>query len=172
MIHHIIGSALEPIKKPALICHIVNDIGRWGSGFVIAVSNVDSAPEDAYKNWYKHRRFNGSETLPLGEIQVVPVDNVNSILVVNMVAQHDIRTIDGTPPIRYPALEECLIKVNTLAVTMGATLHMPRIGAVRSGGDWAKIEKIIERQAKVENYIYTLDIEKDMWDSPYENSTT
>lgn len=167
MIHHIIGSAMEPIKKPALICHIVNDICLWGSGFVLAVSAVDKRPEQAYKSWYQHCKHNGKVSLPLGEIQVVGIDD--DITIVNMVAQHDIRIIDGTPPIRYPALEECLIKVNDLAVTMGATLNMPRIGAVRSGGSWEKIEKIIERQAKVENYIYTLEVEKDMWDSQYEN---
>ena len=46
---------------------------------------------------------------------------------------------------------------------------MPRIGAVRSGGDWDKIEKIIKKYATVETYIYTLENEKNMWECEYED---
>ena len=166
MIHHIIGSAMGPILKPALICHIVNDIGRWGSGFVIAVSAINKNPEIAYRSWYEEKQKTG-ELLPLGNTQIAPIDT--EVSVCNMVAQHDIRVIDGVSPIRYDALEQCLDYVNKLAVACKRTLHMPRIGAVRSGGDWATIEAMIRKAAKVETYIYTLEAEKNMWDTVYEN---
>src|SRR4030042_122017 len=166
MIHHLIGSAMEPVVKPALLPHIVKNIGRWGAGYVIAVSKICPHPENAYHNWYEEKQKTG-ELLPLGNTQIVPIDN--EVSVCNMVAQHDIRVIDGVPPIRYEALKRCLDYVNTIAVASKRTLHMPRIGAVRSGGDWATIEAMILKAAKEETYIYTLEAEKNMWDTVYEN---
>jgi hypothetical protein len=166
MIHYLIGSAMKPILKPALLPHIVNDIGLWGSGYVLAVSAVNPNPEAAYLKWFAEKQKTG-ELLPLGNTQIVPIDN--EVSVCNMVAQHGVRSIDGAPPIRYEALEQCLIFVNLVAVASKRTIHMPRIGAVRSGGDWTTIEALIREISKVETYIYTLETEKDMWNTIYEN---
>lgn len=159
-LQYLIGSALEPIKKPALILHIVNDVGRWGSGFVLAISKKYIKPGAAYRKWYANHRKNRS-LLPLGIIQSVPVED--DITIINMVAQHDIKPIDNQPPIRYKALEDCLNSAYSLAVKENRTVHMPRIGAVRSGGDWATIEQIIKNCALVDTFIYTLESEKDIW---------
>ena len=167
MIHHLIGSALEPISKPASILHIVNDMGKWKSGFVIAISKKYSQPEEYYKRWFSEQNNLGL-LLPLGEIQRVKVDAALTYIV-NMVAQHNTKIIASVPPIRYQALRRCLRLANFLACSDGHTIHMPRIGAVRSGGDWTKIEQIIKEEALVDNYIYTLPEEKDMWDCTYEN---
>ena len=105
--------------------------------------------------------------LPLGVIQSVPVED--DITIINMVAQHDIKSIDNVPPIRYESLEVCLSTVYKLAYEQKYSIHMPRIGAVRSGGDWDKIEKIIKKYATVETYIYTLENEKNMWECEYED---
>jgi len=158
-----IGDAMQPIKKPALIIHICNDIGKWRSGFVLAVSKVNKKPEEVYLKAAK--ACNGN--IPLGECQVVPIDT--DITVINMIAQHDTKTILGIPPIRMDALTKCLLEVNNIAVVNGATVHAPRIGAVRSGGNWKDIEKIIISTLTVDTYIYTLEIEKDMWDETYLN---
>ena len=37
-INYLKGDATEPTKKPAIICHVCNDIGGWGRGFVLALS--------------------------------------------------------------------------------------------------------------------------------------
>jgi hypothetical protein len=162
-LHYYIGSALEPIKKPAVICHICNDKVRWGSGFVIAVSEVNPEPERQYNAWGKLCKGN----LPLGESQVIQIDD--DVWVVNMIAQHDTIVIDGIPPLRIEALRCCLTSVNTFAKEKGATVHAPRIGAVRSGGRWEDIEKLILSTLTVDTYIYTLEIEKDMWATEYDN---
>lgn len=162
-LHYLIGTALEPVKKPALIIHICNDLGLWGSGFVIAVSSKYSKPENEYRSWKK--KVEGD--LPLGEIQIIPVED--DVWVVNMIAQHDVWMVDGIPPLRIDALRKCLITVNDFAIAKGATIHAPRIGAVRSGGKWSDIEKVIKATITLDTYIYTLKIEKNMWDEKYEN---
>src|SRR4051794_21518535 len=61
-----------------------------------------------------------------------------------------IRVLNGYgssgPPIRYEAVAECLAGVAVKACDLGASVHMPRIGCGLAGGDWAKIEPLIERQ--------------------------
>jgi hypothetical protein len=57
-----------------------------------------------------------------------------------MVAQYDRETVAGIPLIRYKA----------------------------SRGDWGKIETLIQKEALVDNYIYTLEFERDQWKSAYE----
>jgi hypothetical protein len=49
-LHYLIGDATEPVLKPAVICHVVNDCGIWKSGFVIALSKKNATPEKCYHN--------------------------------------------------------------------------------------------------------------------------
>jgi hypothetical protein len=148
MITYLIGDATSPIGEgEKLICHISNDLGGWGAGFVLALSKKWKMPEFV---------FLSSKKLVLGEVQFVIVEN--DITVCNMIAQHGIG-IDKTtkiPPIRYDALRECLKKVNKGAVEINATIHAPRFGAGLSGGDWSIIEQIIKEEISVEVYIYDL----------------
>jgi len=169
MLHYLIGDATEPVdtQKPALICHVCNDKGRWGSGFVIAISKKDKRPEEMYLQWHKE----GDKDLPLGSTQICSFTDGNYIA--NMIGQHDTRTINGVPPIRYEALERALKSVYHHAHENGMTVHMPRIGAVRSGGDWTKIEGIIKgTMGEIETYVYTLPHETDQWHQQYENEGT
>jgi O-acetyl-ADP-ribose deacetylase (regulator of RNase III) len=102
----------------------------------------------------------------LGEVQFVQVKP--DICVANMIGQHDIRWINGIPPIRYEALEQCLGIVYKKAAEEGLTVHMPRIGAELSGGLWGKIEEIIKKTMTVESYVYTLEKQKNKWTTVYE----
>jgi len=164
MLHYLIGDATSPIKKPALLPHVVNDMGRWGSGYVISLSKKDKTPEHMYHHWYSEE--NGD--LPLGAVQLCPY--VDGCTVANMVAQHDTRTINGVPPVRYEALRQALKSVFYHAKENNLTVHLPRIAGVRSGGDWTKIETIIkEEMGDVETYVYTLPNERNQWTEQYEN---
>lgn len=165
-LHYLVGSALEPIKKPAFILHIVNDSGKWGSGFVVAISQKYKTPETAYQNWYEEKEKLGL-LLPLGVIQAIRIEDDLSI--VNMVAQHGVKGTNNKIPIKYDSLERCLITTYSLAAKISWTVHMPRIGAVRAGGDWGTIEQIIKKCASVDTYIYTLESEKNLWECEYEN---
>jgi len=145
-INYIIGDATRPgTPGNKIICHICNDLGAWGAGFVLAISRRWSEPEDSY------RRLTA---LQLGLVQIVPVED--DLSVANMVAQHGIIGISDGPPIRYGALRVCLAEVNDVAYRTGATLHMPRIGCGLAGGEWSEVEKIIKDVASVDVYVYDL----------------
>lgn len=143
-ITYLIGDATRP-NYPGLkyIVHICNDIGAWGSGFVMALSRRWREPEALYRAWSK-RKGPSSRPFELGQVQLVPVEK--DVHVVNMVAQRSINTVSrvfAEPPIRYGSLAQCLLAVSELVMD-GATVHMPRIGSDRAGGDWTEIVKIIE----------------------------
>jgi O-acetyl-ADP-ribose deacetylase (regulator of RNase III) len=148
-IHYINGDATQPRgdgKK--IICHICNDKGRWGAGFVLALSKRWSEPEETYRD-------ENVQDLHLGNVQIVEV--APDILVANMIAQHDTMPgPSGQPPIRYGALRVALATVNDLAYRIGATLHMPRIGCGLAGGKWEDVEKIIKEVQSVNVYVYDL----------------
>jgi O-acetyl-ADP-ribose deacetylase (regulator of RNase III) len=156
MIYHVIGNAMEPIVLPAYICHIVNNRGLWGAGFVRAISRVNKKPEEAYR---KLLYLNTSEDkkYPLGKIQLVPISK--NISVCNMIAQNGIRSKTNPIPLNYRALADCINKIHKKAKKNNYTIHMPRIGAGLAGGDWDSIENIIKRFVKVDNFIYTLENE-------------
>lgn len=159
MIKYLIGDVTDPkIEGNKLIIHICNDIGKWGRGFVLSLSNKWKEPENEYKLWSKKKY-----SFRLGEVQFVQVDN--KIMVANMIAQKDIKEIDSIPPIRYEALEKCLIKVKNFAKEWGASIHMPKIGTGLAGGKWEKIEPIINNMLvdnDISTYVYILDIKNEI----------
>ena len=132
MITYVNGDATKPVKDGMkIICHINNNIGRWGKGFVVAVSN----------KWPQTRKkFLELESWPLGDIQLVQVED--DIIVANMIAQVGIGKPDQNR-IDYSALTKCLKMVGEYARTFNCTIHMPRIGCGLGGGSWNKIESII-----------------------------
>ncbi|MBW3599481.1 MAG: macro domain-containing protein, partial [Planctomycetes bacterium] len=82
-----------------------------------------------------------------------------SAWVANMVAQAGTRPTKQGPPIRYPALRECLRQLAAEAKNLNASVHMPRIGCGLAGGKWEEVEPIIEEilgSAGVEVYVYDL----------------
>lgn len=147
-INFVIGDATSPIGQgDKIICHICNDIGAWGAGFVMALSKKWKQPEQAYLSMSKSERC-------LGNVQLVAVEP--DITVANMIAQRSVRSAE-TPdyiPIRYDAVRDCLTIVNKHAVENNATLHMPRIGCGLAGGNWFEIEKIIHEVVTVDVTVY------------------
>lgn len=148
-IHYIKGDATYPVGEgKKIICHICNDIGAWGAGFVLALSARWDEPKEDYRALDKR---------VLGTVQMVVIESEPDILVANMIAQHGIGCDkNGLPPIRYSAVRAALSTVNNLANHIGATLHMPRIGCGLAGGRWDDIEKIIQDVASVDVYVYDL----------------
>jgi O-acetyl-ADP-ribose deacetylase (regulator of RNase III) len=154
----IVGDATRPIAPGnKIIVHVCNDVGAWGAGFVLALSSRWKEPEESYRSWFKEQA-NQDEwpKLQLGETIFVPVEP--EITVANMVAQHGIGLISGSPPIRYDALEECLRDVARWARDWDhASVHMPRIGCGLAGGTWREIKQIVLRSLEgVETYVYDL----------------
>ena len=142
-IQYLEGDATRPLGKgPKIICHMCNDVGGWGKGFVLALSKRWLKPEVDFRAWFKGA---GSTPFTLGAVQLVEVDE--DMWVANMIAQRDIHSVGGVPPIRYDALETCLNHVVDAALKTGATLHMPRIGCGLAGGEWSEVERILMRVA-------------------------
>ncbi len=166
MISYLMGDATDPwVRGNKIIAHVCNDIGGWGRGFVLSLSRKWPLAENSYRRWYdESHNLPGMEDMPfmLGNVQFVCVKNDNGdgerTLVANMVAQRDIVThTDGTPPIRYDALRDCLRKVGEMARDTGASVHMPRIGCGLAGGRWDMVEPIIQEELSgCDVYVYDL----------------
>ena len=132
------GDATAPASEgPKVIVHVCNDIGKWGKGFVLAISRRWKEPERVFK-----ASFKALSPPVLGDVQFVSVEP--SIIVANLIGQHGVATkASTTPPVRYDAIAEGLAKVAEHARINGASVHMPRIGCGLAGGDWSMIEPII-----------------------------
>jgi hypothetical protein len=88
-IHYLIGDGTQPVGTGnKIIAHVCNDVGKWGKGFVLAVSKRWRQPETEFRE--------SKICLALGMVQLVRVEK--SIWVANMVAQHGIRRQAGVPP--------------------------------------------------------------------------
>jgi len=141
-INYLVGDATRPLTSGnKIIAHICNDIGAWGKGFVLALSKLSPEPERAYRVWYEMRKQND---FALGAVQFVAVSP--EIVIANMIGQHGIRKTGGNPPIRYDAVEKALETVGKKALEREASVHLPRIGCGLAGGEWDKIEPLIEKQ--------------------------
>ena len=127
--------------------HVCNDIGRWGKGFVIAVSKRWKEPETAYRRWYSE---GGADPFELGQVLMVKV--VDDLWVANLVGQVGIHAKAGVRPVRYEAIAEGLERVAEFAQQQGASVHIPRIGCGLAGGKWEEIEPIIERTLLFEGH--------------------
>lgn len=157
MITYLTGDATAPVGRgPKVIAHICNDVGVWGAGFVLALSKKWHRPEQQYLAWAAERsRFR------LGHVQYVKVQSDPVTHVANMIAQRSVGPDkQGKPPIRYDALEKCLREVNTFAKLNNASLHAPKFGAGLAGGDWSKIEQIVNETITVDCYVYNFDASK------------
>jgi O-acetyl-ADP-ribose deacetylase (regulator of RNase III) len=136
----IAGDATSPqAKGPKIIAHVCNDLGGWGKGFVLAISKRWPDPERDYRNWHRQRAGNN---FALGAVRLIPVES--SLWVANMIGQHGIRAGSAGPPIRYDAVEQCLLTLGDMADEHAASVHMPRIGCGLAGGRWDRIEPLID----------------------------
>lgn len=156
MINYIEGDATRPVMEGAkVIVHICNDIGAWGAGFVLALSQRWPEPESEYRKWHNEER----PLIPfeLGNVQFVIVDD--NMWVANLIGQRHIKFQGDSPPIRYDAVRKGLLRVAEFAQTEGATIHMPRIGCGLAGGTWDKIEPIIKEvlvSRNIDVFVYDL----------------
>ncbi len=140
-IRYLKGDATSPqAAGNKIIVHICNDIGAWGAGFVLAVSARWPQPEAEYRKWHADR----AETdFALGAVQLVQVEKY--VWVANLIGQRGIGTGSNGPPIRYLSVDVGLAKIGDTALTLAASVHMPRIGCGLAGGKWDEIEPLIEK---------------------------
>jgi len=162
-IKYLVGNALDP-QGPGnkLIAHICNDEGRWGAGFVLAVSKKFGTVEEAYRKAYK------DGILKLGSTQFVDVRDMEGdrLVFANMIAQRSTGFMkdgspNGCPPIRYNALFGCIDQACTHAALINASIHGPRFGAGLAGGEWKLIEVILNAASEKHGVPFTIyDLEE------------
>ena len=124
-----------------IICHVVNNLGVWGAGFVIAVSEKFPEAETAYRGLDKRR---------LGMVQYIHIAG-EDIIVANMIAQNGINDSKNGwqgDLLSYKHLWDCLNRVFNYARNCEATVHCPKIGSGLAGGDWNRVEAMLIDCAK------------------------
>lgn len=155
------GDATDPIShedyENRIIMHCVNDIGAWGAGFVLALDKKWPNVRDQYLLWHqgkcKSTTFLDSEHetkfLPLNKFALGEVQFVQAmwpdIFVANMVGQHGVISRSNPHPIRYDAFEKGFKKIARVAFDLNALVVAPMLGAGLAGGDFNKIESLIQK---------------------------
>lgn len=146
-----------PSKKTIIfIPHICNNIGGWGSGFVVALSNWNRTAENDYRQYCRETETFALEDpgLRLGKTvfsRILVNDNL-LVVVANMIAQHLTGTDEeGLSCIRYCALAHCMTEVrkNVLSAKMReqkphVEIYSPRFGSGLAGGSQVVIESMIK----------------------------
>ena len=157
-LNYMVGDASLPeVEGHKIIVHVCNDLGMWGSGFVLSLRKNHPISETNYRVWAQNKDKN--YPFKLGEVQFVQVDNVT--WVANMIAQHGIYKKNGIPPIRYDALETCLNKVLDYSLKLNSpTIHMPRIGCGLAGGRWHVVEDIIKKTLCENLSVFVYDLKE------------
>jgi O-acetyl-ADP-ribose deacetylase (regulator of RNase III) len=136
---YVVGDATQPQGSGTkIIVHICNDVGGWGAGFVLALSKRWREPEAEYRGWHRDK---SAGDFALGSLQLVQVQP--DIFVANLIGQRDVRPRAGQPPIRYEAVRTGLARLREQALTLSASIHMPRIGCGLAGGRWDAIEPLV-----------------------------
>ncbi len=160
------GDAVRPhggVHPNRIICHIVNDAGKWGSGFVVPLAERWPDAEQAYRDW-SYGTLKPSFTvgmtgpMQLGQSMSLIVDP--NIMILNMCAQRGIRAYVGEQVVDYSALAACMKTARLTALLNGASIHMPRIGTQRGGGTWEEVVETftrhgIEKPNEPDIYVYT-----------------
>ena len=184
-LNFVVGDATNPFKHGdinaiKIVCHICNDAGGWGSGFVVALTKRfgkgAGSPEHSYRQWYKKGEYEhdsshdglGMVPFKLGRFQLVTVE-VRS-LVCNMVAQNEMGGLyeEGVrldiANVNYSSLYECFLRLKTrlslhFSESEKIELHAPRIGCGLGGGNWNTVEAVIKKalqDTNIDVYIYDL----------------
>jgi len=137
MISYITGDVTCPQGDGLkILIHIVNNLGGWGRGVVVAISRRWVKPEQSYRLWHAK-----DDNFTLGMVQLVRVQD--DLIVANMVAQNGYSYKDN-PAIDYNALRTCLSKVAKRAKELGAKIIAPRLGCGLACGTWTEVEQILQ----------------------------
>jgi len=121
--------------KHTVIIHGCNAQGRMGAGVARIIYNYYNEAYQEYRDQYKK---NG---LKIGEVIWAPA---NGKIFGNAITQ-EFYGNDGQIYVDYGAVRKCMDKINAYCMTEGYDcVAMPKIGAGLAGGDWGKIEEIIE----------------------------
>lgn len=142
MLNYIEGNLFEniPLDKVVIIPHVCNNIGGWGSGFVVPLEKAYPKAAEDYRS---------KTSYILGEVQFVRVVNV---FIANMIGQNGVRGSNNPHPLIYDALQKAMRRVKYFAQDLKFLLDgkkeleilAPQFGCGLAGGDWNIVEQMIK----------------------------
>lgn len=139
-INYLHGDAADPRGDGVrIIAHVVNDTTpNWGGyGFAPHLRDLFPEAQESFRQW-------AAGGLQLGTSQLFKADS--NLYIFSMIAQHNYGKRAASIPLSYGALDHCLGELASQASKLGASVHMPTIGAGQAKGDWGVIEEMVERQ--------------------------
>merc|ERR1712190_269156 len=102
-LHHVNGDASKAHygKGKKVVAHVCNDRGRWGKGFVMAITDTwGKLPGKLYRRWHKA----GAEAgFALGRVQLITL--TDTMTLANIIGQNGIKTGSKGAPVRYEAIQ-------------------------------------------------------------------
>ncbi|MGC2657895.1 MAG: ImmA/IrrE family metallo-endopeptidase [Bryobacteraceae bacterium] len=150
---HIVGDAVDPeTTGPRIVAFMVNDAtATWGGGFAKQVAVRHSEAQITYRRMVEEDRSH----LALGSVALLQAED--ALYYAPIVAQHGFGK-SNEPRIQYAALERALKRLGIRAAELGATVHMPRIGAGAAGGNWDIIREMIREYVGPFAQVYVYDL--------------
>lgn len=132
-----------------ILAHGCNCLGGYGSGVAGLMAKIHPSSKEAYLK--KHQ----SSGWKLGDVQYV---KSNDKIIANCATQYAYGSPkSGTIFCDYSAIEKVMINLKNIADTKKMSIAIPKIGAGLAGGDWNKIESIINSIFKdTEIFVYVL----------------
>ncbi|WP_129020678.1 ImmA/IrrE family metallo-endopeptidase [Edaphocola flava] len=135
-----------------IIAQVVNTSGALGAGFGKSLSKNYPQVKDAILKWKTDK-----SSFILGNSNFVDVGG--QVYLFQMLAQKGLMAKNNEIPLKYDELRKCLIQLRIKALEIGASVHMPAIGAGQAGGDWNLIVGMIHDELSNYNikvHIYLL----------------
>lgn len=131
---------MQLLSSSILIIHVVNGQGKWGKGFVLALSKHYPEAKKSYLSWSKDLK-----AFELGNFDFCQVNSNERVYVGNMLAQEYIKqnNHDQNQYLSYEKLKECLSKVADFALVNRLSVQCPLIGSGLAGGDWNLISEML-----------------------------
>lgn len=123
--------------KDGWVAHCANSHGVMGSGVALGIKNIYPLAFHHYRKEYE------TSGLTLGTNNIFPVDD--KLVIVNMIGQRDFGS--GGRFVSYDAIQECFESLNKVIdiSSFPKEIHIPKLGALRAGGNWEIIREIIEQ---------------------------
>lgn len=133
------GDAVDPdYEGVRVVAFVTNDATpNWGGGVARQIATKKPDVQVAFRRAVEADR----SVLRLGNVSLIRHDE--SLYYAPIIAQHGYGK-SVSPRISYEALAEGLKTLGIRAGELEASVHMPRIGAGASGGQWEVIREMIE----------------------------
>ena len=135
-----------------IIVHGCNCHGVMGSGVAAAVRDTYPMAYIHYRQRYENAGLQLGDVIfvgnPANESASRHVRGATSmpheIIVANALTQFDYGREPGRVYVDYDALEAAFWRIRAVAKMTGLPVHFPLIGCGLAGGDWSRVEPIIE----------------------------